>query len=156
MQHALDFGIHNAVDVTADAAIDVHRAAGGAGRHADALHLKAGALDDGIAQYQDLRQNEQNQNDGNDGAAAQAFTDGGDDRVSGQHTDQHTGRRQNGARGEDGRERLIQRGYDGLFVVHDLFQIGVVAGNNDSVVDVCAHLDGVDDQIAQKVQLRVL
>ena len=41
-------------------------------------------------------------------------------------------------------------------VVHDFLQVGVVAGDNDGVVDVRAHLDGVDDEVAQEVQLRVL
>ena len=32
------------------------------------------------------------------------------------------------------------------------FRVGVVAGDNDGVVDVCAHLNGVDDQVAEEVQ----
>ena len=156
MQHALDLGIYHAVDVTADAAVDVHRAAGSAGGHADALHLKAGALDDGVAQHQDLRQNKQYQDDGNDGAAAQALADSGDNGVGGQHADQHTRGCQDGAGGEDGREGFVQSRYNGLFVVHDFLQVGVVAGDNDGVVNVRAHLDRVDDEVTQEVQLRVL
>ena len=70
VQHALDVSIYDAVDVAAHAAIDVHCAAGRAGHTGNALHLKARALDDGVTQDQDLRQDEQNQNDGNDRAAA--------------------------------------------------------------------------------------
>ena len=97
MQHALDVSIYDAVDVAAHAAIDVHCAAGRAGHTGNALHLKARALDDGVTQDQDLRQDEQNQNDGNDRAAAQAGTDGGDNGVRGQHADQNTRGCQNGA-----------------------------------------------------------
>ena len=99
-------------------AVDVHGAGGGVGDAGEALHLKAGALDDGIAQHQNLRQHAQHQTDGDEGAPAQTGADGADDRVGGEHADEDTRRRQNGAGGEDGGEGAVQRLHDGLFGGH--------------------------------------
>ena len=155
-QDTVDLCIDHAADIAPDAAMDMHGAAGRADLPVQAGHFKAGALDDGIAQHQNLGQHRQNQHNGDDGAPAQAVADGGDDGVGGHHGNQAAGSSQNGAGGEDGGEGGVQRLNNGLPGRILLFQLRIVAGDNNGVVDVSAHLNGVDNQIAQEVQRRIL
>ena len=159
MQGTLDLGVDDAVHIAPHPAADPHIAAGRAvdpGQVDGRLHGKAGALHNGVTDEQNLGQHRQHQQNGDDGAAAQAVADGGNDRVGGHAADQHTGYRQNGARRKDGGECFVEGRHNGLARRHLLFQVAVVAGNDDGVVDVGAHLDGVDDEVAQEIQRLIL
>ena len=130
----------------------MHGAGGLPGLRHDGLHFKAGFFNDKVPQHQNLGQHPQHQRHGNDGATAQAFADGRDHGVGGHERDQLARAGQNGARGENGGKGGVQRIHNGLMGLFQFFQLGVMAGDHNGVVDVGAHLDGVHDQIAQEVQ----
>ena len=131
---------------------DIHGAAGSSGGKLDALHLEGGAVDDGVAEHERGRQNTQNDDNGDDRTAAQTGAKNGDNGVGGNVADQQSGGRQDGAGGEDGGEGGVQRFHDGFLMGHRGLQLLVVAGNDDGVVNVRAHLNGLHDEVAKEIQ----
>ena len=146
---------HGAVHLALHHAVDPHPAAGRIGVEHHMMHGERCHIHQLAAHQQDLRQDEQHQEDGDDGTAAQALADAHDAGIGRHLTDQGTGHRHDGAGGEDGGERKVQRLDHGRLMVHLIPQLVVAGCNDDGVIDVCTHLDGADDQVAHEVQRRV-
>ena len=118
-------------------------------------HGEGGLIHDLAADEQDLRQYEHNQNHGDDGAPTKALADADDGRMRGHHANQDARAGQNGAGGQDRGEGDVHGFDDGFFVRHLGFQLLIAAGNHDGVVDIRAHLNRADHQIAQEEQGRL-
>ena len=114
------------------------------------LDIEPGPLHDLVPQVQDLRQDEHDQEHGDQRPPAQALADAHDGGLRGDPADQEPGGRQNAPGGEHRGKGQVQRLDDGLPPGHLLFQLAVPGGDDDGVIDVGAHLDGGDDQIAQE------
>ena len=110
MEQAAELGVHHAGDVAPDVAV-YQQGAGAALNGQPGLDGKGRLLDDDVPQQQNLGQNAHDQEDGNQGAPAQAHADGGDGGRGGQQADGDARRGQDGARGDDGGEGLVE-GFD--------------------------------------------
>ena len=71
----------------------------------------------------------------------------------GKPADQNPRRHQNRAGGDDGRKRLIERFYNGLLWTQGLLELGITVGDDDGIVDVGAHLDSADNQVAEEKEV---
>ena len=120
------------------------------------LDGEGGLFNDDVAQQKNLGQNAHDQEDGDQGAPAQAHADGGDGRVGGQEPDQNTRRGQDGPRGDDGGEGLVQRLDHRVLQGHGLLQLHIAVGDDNGVVDIGPHLNGADHQIAEEEQGLIL
>jgi len=116
-------------------------------------HGEGGPVHHAAADEQNLRQHEHDQDNGNDRATSQALADARNDRFGGHAADQETADGHDGAGGDDGRECKVHGLGNGAAVVHLGLQLLIAAGNDDGVVDVCAHLNGADDQVSQIEQV---
>ena len=84
--------------------------------------------------------------------AAKAVADTGNRGVGGHLADEDTGDGHHKARGDDRREGQVHRFDDRVLFGHFVLELHESAGRDDCIVDVRAHLDGRDDQIAQEEQ----
>ena len=119
----------------------------------DGRHGEGRLVDDAAADEQDLRQDEHDEEHRDDCAAPEALADAGDDRLGRHAADQKAADGEDGAGGQDRREGKVQRLDDGVAVVHLALQLLIARGDDDGIVDVRAHLDGADDQIAEEEQV---
>ena len=90
MDHAVDVGIHHAVDAAPHPAVHIHRSGGALGGHRR-LQLKAGLFHNDIAHQQDLGQDEHDQEHGDQGAPADALTDAHNGGLGGYLADEESG-----------------------------------------------------------------
>ena len=140
-----------AADLAADHAVDAHTAGGLVLRDRRG-HVEGGLVDDLLTKKQDLRQDEHDDDDRDDGAAPEAVADTGDGGVGGHLADEDAGDDHHEARGDDRREGEVHGLNDGVLFGHFVLELHEAAGRDDGVVDVRAHLDGRDDQIAEEEQ----
>ena len=106
--------------------------------------------DEAVAQHQDLRQREEDQQQRDNGAGADVVAHAGNDALGDLEADQQAGADHHEPGGDDGGERDVQRADDRLAAVHGLAELLVAGGDHDRIVDVRAHLDGADDQVAEE------
>ena len=115
-------------------------------------HIERSLINDLLTQKQNLRQNEHDDEDRDNRAAAKAVADTGDSGVGGHLSNEDTGDGHHEARGDDRREGHVHRFDDRVLFGHFVLELHEAAGRNDCIVDIRAHLDGRDDQIAQEEQ----
>ena len=144
--------IHHTVDISSNMALNTDCSGCGSCFCFNTLQLETGALDDGIAQHQEGGQYKQNKDNGNDRATTQAGAHGGNNGLGRQIADQQACGCHDGAGGEYGGERRIQRMDNGFFMGHMCFQFLIVAGDDDGIVNIGTHHNGIDDQITKEVQ----
>ena len=153
----MDLRVHKAGDPAPDTAIDK----GGAGEtlrgdgRCGELYLEAGLFHDPVAQHQDLRQDEHDQEHGDQRAPAEALANAYDGRLRGDLPDEEARSGQDGAGGQYRGEGQVQRLDQGLSGAHPGLEVGIPGGNDDGVVDIRAHLDGGNDQIAHEEDVGV-
>ena len=83
------------------------------------------------------------------------MTDADDGGLRGHLPDQDTGDRKNRAGGDNGWKRKVQRFNHGITVGHRVLDLLIAAGNDDGIVDICAHLNGADHKVAHEEQRRI-
>ena len=154
-QNSVKLCIHHTADISPHMTLDPDSTGNGVGRPLGNLDPEAGPLDDGVPQNQSGRQHKQHQNQGNQGASTQAATHNADNRIGGNTANQERGGDHNATGGQNRGERLIDGLDNGLFMGHMVFQLLVVIGDDDGIVDIGAHLDGLHHQIAQEEQRRI-
>src|SRR5699024_6701243 len=119
---------HNAVDLAPDHAVHPHTAPA-AVPFGHIGHGKGGTVHQTAAHQKDLGQHEHDQQNGDDGAAAQVLADAGDGGGGGHHADEGARHRQDGARGDDGGEGKVHGLDDGVPMGHFFFQFLVAVGH---------------------------
>ena len=149
-----DDAVHIAMDLTANQAVHPDMSGAADPGQAGFRHGEGGLVHDLAADEQNLRQYEHNQNHGDDGAPAKALTDAHNGGMGGHHANQDARAGQDGAGSQNRGEGDVHCLDDGLFVRHLGFQLLITAGNHDGVVDIRAHLNGADHQVAQEEQGR--
>ena len=114
---------------------------------------KGSALNDSVAQKQYLRKYSHNKYDRYYSTASEADSDRRNSTVGGKLTYEYACGRKDSSRGDDRGERLIQCFGNCFLYWHLLFKLHVAAGDNNSVVDIRSHLNGVYYKIAQEEQV---
>ena len=100
-----------------------------------------------------LWQDKHNDEYGNKRTAPKTLSDTRDCRFGSHLSDQNAGNCQHGARCNDRRKSKIHRFDDRIFFVHLLLQLHEPPGNNDCIINIGAHLNRTDDQIAHKEKI---
>ena len=149
VEHALELAVDEAGDMAPDMAVQAHGALVEA-LFAVPVEGDGGALDQGVAQQQELGQDGHDQQDGGEGATAKGQPHRADGGVGGDIADEEAGHRHNAAGGEHSGEALVQSLDHGLPAVHPGLEIQIAVGDDDGVVDGSAHLNGGDHQIAEE------
>ena len=149
-----DLCVNNTGNVAANPAVHTD-IAGALLNEVAVLEREGGLFDDDVAEQQDLRKHEHYQEDGDEGTASEADTNGGDRHIRGKESDEQTRDSEYRTGGDDRRECLVQRFYHSVLGGHALLEVGVAAGNNDRVVDVGTHLNGAYDKVAQEEDVSV-
>ena len=112
--------------------------------------VQRGGGHEGISQQEHLRQGKEDQHEGDAGAGTHIVTHAGDDALGHLEADQKACADHHEARGDDGGEGQIQCLDNGVPLVHRLPEFPVAGRDHDGIVDIRAHLDGADDQIAEE------
>ena len=149
---SVDLSVYHAADIALYMALQPHRTLAGSYLGRFGVSLDAGALDDSVAQHQKGGQYKQHQENGNDGATAQASTHNGYHGLGGQIADEQTGGSHHSAGSEYCGESGVQSVDNSLLRGHFLFQFLIMAGDDNGVVDIRAHHNGVYNEVAQEVQ----
>ena len=153
----MNLGVHKAGDAAADAAVDKRGAAEPLGhdRRGGQADLEAGLFHDLIAQHQNLRQHEHDKEHGDDRAPAEALADADNGGLRGDLPDEEARGRQDGAGGQHCGEREVQRLDESFTGRHLALEVGVPCGNNDSIVDIGAHLNRGNNEVAHEEDVGV-
>ena len=117
-------------------------------------HGEGGFVHDLAADQQDLRQHKHDQPDGENRAPAKALTDAHNGCLRGHHANQGACTGKDAAGGQNGGESKVHGFHNGIPMGHLGFQLLIPAGNHDGIVDIRAHLNGTNHQIAHEEQGR--
>ena len=111
--------------------------------------------DELVSEQQDLRQYKEDQEHGDQGPSSETLSDACDGAVGSQESDDGSGDRKDRPGGDDRRECKIHCFDNRIFPPHGLPALLIPGTDYDSVIDVRTHLNGGDDQVAYKEQVRL-